>query len=63
MEFEVVPDPQTPDVWRVEWTVDEGEGSFCVATFTGPDAKTQAKAYAEERSRSAGRELVGSASH
>jgi hypothetical protein len=62
MDYEVVPDRDTPGVWRVEWTVDEGEGSFCLATFTGPDARAQAEAYAEEKSRAAGRELVGAGS-
>ena len=62
MEFEVVPDPHTPDVWRVEWTVDEGEGSYCLAVFAGPGAKAQAEAYAEEKSKTASRELVGAAS-
>jgi hypothetical protein len=61
MDYEVVPDRHTPDVWRVEWTVDENEGTFCVAIFSGPDAKALAGEYAAWKSETAGRQLVGSA--
>lgn len=49
--YEVIPDRHISGVWRVEWTVDEDEGTFCVAIFSGPGAKDLAEEYAAWKTR------------
>jgi len=58
MEYEIVPDRHTPNVWRVEWTVDADEGTFCVAIFSGPGSKALAEEYATWKGATTGQQMA-----
>lgn len=47
MEWEVFPDRDTPDAWRVEATSTDGEGLCYVTIFSGPDSERRAREYSE----------------
>lgn len=56
MEWEMFPDRDTPDTWRVEATSTDGEGLCYVTIFAGPDSERRAREYGEwmnEQRRSA----------
>jgi hypothetical protein len=47
MRYEVVKSRETPDVWHVEATNEDGDGEMYVAVFSGPGAEARAVEYAE----------------
>jgi len=63
MNYEVLPDRHTPDTWRVEWTRDAVEGTFCVVIFCGWDAKELAEEYAAWKHENASRPALASAAN
>lgn len=46
MEYEVIQDRLTPDIWRVEAINEAGDGEIYTAVFSGPLAKERAEDYA-----------------
>jgi hypothetical protein len=47
MTYEVVQDRNFPGDWRVEAVNHSGDGEVYTAIFTGPDAETRAREYAQ----------------
>ena len=59
MNYEVVPDKETPDVWRVEAIDYDADGQCYVAVFTGAQAQERAREYAAWKATAGERAAVG----